>query len=110
VDLNNTAEAEKDYLSVSNSSNDDLAALAKFALASVYRSNNRAKDAIGLYQQLISKPTRSVGKATAQLELAAAYKENNQTLDAKKTYMEVQKDNPSTQAAQMAMTKLQDLK
>lgn len=110
VDLNNTSAAEKDFLSVSNSSNDDLAALAKFALASVYRSNNRAKDAIGLYQQLVSKPTRSVGKATAQLELAAAYQENNQTLDAKKTYMEVQKDNPSTQAAQMAMAKLQDLK
>ena len=110
VDLNNTSAAEKDFLSVSNSSNDDLAALAKFALASVYRSNNRAKDAISLYQQIISKPTRSVGKATAQLELAAAYQENNQLLDAKKTYMEVQKDNPNTPFAQMAMTKLQDLK
>jgi TolA-binding protein len=110
VDLNNTSAAEKDYLSVSKSSNDDLAALAKFALASVYRSTNRVKDAIALYQQLISKPTRSVGKATAQLELAAAYQENNQSLDAKKTYMEVQKDNPNTPFAQTAMTKLEDLK
>ena len=109
VDLGNTSQAESELQTVSNSSNDDLAALAKFALASVYRSNNRAKDAIGLYQQIINKPTNSVGKATAQLELAATYQENNQPLDAKKTYEQVQKDNPTTPAGQVAVAKLQEL-
>jgi len=110
VSLGNNSEAESDLKSVTNSSNADLAALAKFALAAVYRSENRAKDAIALYQELINKPTNSVGKATAQLELAAAYQENNQPLDARKTYEQVQKDNPSKPAGQMAMAKLQELK
>lgn len=110
VDLGKTSEAESDFRSVANSSNDDLAALAKLALASVYRSNNRPKDAIDLYQQLIAKPTTSVGKATAQLELAATYQENNQPIDARKMYEAVQKDNSNTPAGQMAMAKLQDMK
>jgi predicted Zn-dependent protease len=96
--------------SVASSSNKELSALSKFALASLYRGENRGKDAIALYQELINKPTTSVGKATAQLELAATYEETNQPLDAKKTYLEVQKDNPSKPAGQMAMAKLQELK
>lgn len=110
VSLGNNSEAESNLKSVADSSNADLAALAKFALASLYRSENHAKDAIALYQELINKPTNSVGKATAQLELAAAYEETNQPLDAKKTYQQVQKDNPSKPAGQMAMAKLQELK
>jgi predicted negative regulator of RcsB-dependent stress response len=110
VSLGNNSEAESDLKSVADSSNADLAALAKFALASLYRSENRGKDAIGLYQDLINKPTTSVGKATAQLELAATYQETNQPLDARKTYEQVQKDNPSKPAGQMAMAKLQELK
>lgn len=109
-DLGNTSQAESDFQAVASSSNDDLASLAKLALASVYRSNNRPKDAIVLYQQLIAKPTSSVGKATAQLELAAAYQENNQPSEAKKTYEEVQKDNPTSPVARLATSKLQDLK
>jgi predicted negative regulator of RcsB-dependent stress response len=110
IDMGNASEAESDLRSVASSSNNDLAALAKLALASFYRSNNRPKDAIGLYQQLINKPTSTVGKATAQLELADTYQENNQPVDARKTYEQVQKDNPSTAAGQLAMSKLQALK
>lgn len=110
VDLGNTTEAENELSEVAKSSNDDLSALAKFALASIYRNHNRPQDAINLYQQLISKPTHSVGKATAQLELAATYQENNRPMDAKKIYQEVQKDNPTNPAGQMAVTKLQALK
>jgi predicted negative regulator of RcsB-dependent stress response len=108
--LGNNSQAESELKSVAGSSNDELAALGKFALASLYRSENRGKDAIALYQELINKPTTSVGKATAQLELAATYQETNQPLDAKKTYQQVEKDNPSKPAGQMAMAKLQELK
>ncbi len=45
----------------------------KWRLATVYRNTNRTKDAIDLYNSLIAKPTRSVGKATAQMELADTY-------------------------------------
>jgi predicted negative regulator of RcsB-dependent stress response len=110
VDLGNITEAENELSEVAKSSNDDLSALAKFALASVYRNHNRVQDAINLYQQLINNPTHSVGKATAQLELAATYEENNRPMDAKKIYQEVQKDNPSTPAGQMAVARLQALK
>jgi predicted negative regulator of RcsB-dependent stress response len=110
ADLGNTSDAESQLNSVAGSSNDDLAALAKLALASIYRTHGKEKEAVDLYNQLIAKPTRSVGKATAQLELAATYQENNQTADARKTYEQVQKDNPRNPAGEFAMSKLQDMK
>jgi TolA-binding protein len=80
------------------------------ALASVYRNSGRNKDAISLYKELADKPTTSVSKAAAQLELADTYQADQQPLESKKIYEEVQKENPSTPAAQMASTKLQNLK
>jgi len=88
----------------------DLAALAKFALASVYRKTNRDKDAIELYKQLMDKPTTSVGKATAQMELADLYQQKQQPQEAKRIYEQVQKENPNTEIAQLAQQKLGGLK
>jgi TolA-binding protein len=89
---------------------DDLASLGKLALASVYRNTNHIKDAIDLYNQLINKPTRTVGKVMAQLQLAATYQEGQQPAEAKRIYEQIQKENPSTDAAQIASAKLQNLK
>jgi predicted negative regulator of RcsB-dependent stress response len=110
VDLGDNAAAERDLQEVASSHNEDLAGLAKFALASIYRNSNRNKDAIDLYKKLIEKPTATVGKATAQLELAATYRANQQPLEAKRIYEQVQKENPSSEAAQTASAKLQELK
>ena len=63
-----------------------------------------------LYQELINKPTISVSKVTAQLQLAELYQTNNQPLDAKRLYEQIKKDNPSTEAGQMATQKLAALK
>ena len=108
--LGDNAAAEKDLKSVSSVHNEDLAALAKLALASVYRDTNRTKDAIDLYNQLMAKPTRSVGKTTAQMELAETYVSTQQPGEAKRVYEQIQKENPATEVAQFATQKLQELK
>ena len=108
--LGDNAAAEREFRTVASSSNDDLSALAKFALASVFRNTNRNREAIDLYKKLIDKPAATVGKVTAQMELAATYQADNQPDEAKRIYQQVQKDNPNTEAAQLASTKLQDLK
>jgi lipopolysaccharide biosynthesis regulator YciM len=108
--LGDNAAAERELKQVASSRNPDLAALAKFALASVYRNSNRNKEAIDIYNQLISKPTRTVAKVTAQLEQAATYQSEQLPLEAKRVYEQVQKENPATEAAQMASAKLQEIK
>jgi predicted negative regulator of RcsB-dependent stress response len=110
ADLGDNANAERALKEVASSRNDELSALAKFALASVYRRQNRNKEAIELYKKLADKPTRTVGKATTQLELANTYQSDNQPLEAKRVYQEVQKQNPTSEASRMATQKLQELK
>jgi TolA-binding protein len=108
--LEDTTGAEKNLKEVASVHNADLAALGKFALASVYRKTNRDKDAIELYKQLMDKPTTSVGKATAQMEMAELYREKQQPQEAKRLYEQVQKENPNTEIAQLAQQKLGELK
>ena len=95
---------------VASTHNEDLAALAKLALAAVYRDANRNKEALDLYNQLIAKPTRSVGKTTAQMELADMYSSTQQPAEAKRVYEQIQKENPASEVAQLATQKLQQLK
>lgn len=108
--LGDNGAAERDLKQVSSSHNDDLASLAKLALASLYRSSNRGKDAIDIYNQLIAKPTRSLSKVGAQMELAATYEATQQPAEAKRVYQQVQKENPATEVAQLAAQKLQQMK
>jgi predicted negative regulator of RcsB-dependent stress response len=108
--LGDNAAAEVDLKAVASTHNEDLAALAKLALAAVYRDRNRTKDALDLYNQLIAKPTRSVGKAMAQMELADTYASTQQPADAKRVYEQIQKENPASEVAQLATQKLQQLK
>ncbi|MFY9792456.1 MAG: tetratricopeptide repeat protein [Candidatus Sulfotelmatobacter sp.] len=104
------AAAENDFKAVASSGNKELASTAKLALATLYSNTNRTKDAVTLYQELINKPTISVSKVTAQLQLAELYQTSNQPLDAKRLYEQIKKDNPSTEAGQMATQKLAELK
>ncbi|HEX6504547.1 MAG TPA: tetratricopeptide repeat protein [Terriglobales bacterium] len=108
--MGDTATSERELKKISSSSDKDLAALAKFALAGVYRKTNRPKDAIDLYKQLIEKPTASVGKSMAQLELAGLYQDQQQAQEAKRIYEQVQKENPNTDVASIASSKLAALK
>jgi len=108
--MGDNAAAERDLKEVASSRNEDLAALGKFALASLYRNTNRTKDAIELYKQLANKPTRTVGKVMAQLELASTYQSLHQPDQAKLIYQQIQKENPNSEAAQLATTKMRGLK
>ncbi|HEY7615192.1 MAG TPA: tetratricopeptide repeat protein, partial [Terriglobales bacterium] len=110
ADLGDNAAAERDLKTVAASRNEDLSALADLALGSLYRRQNRAKEAIELYKKLAQKPTRTVAKTTAQLEMAATYMEDHQPLEAKRIYEQVQKENPATEAARLAAQKLQQMK
>ncbi len=104
------ATAENDFKAVVSTGNKELASVAKLALADLYGNTNRTKDAVSLYQELINKPTASVSKVTAQLQLAETYQASNQPLDAKRLYEQIKKDNPSTEAGQLATQKLAELK
>jgi TolA-binding protein len=104
------AAAENNFKAVAATGNKELASVAKLALAALYGNTNRTKDAVALYQELISHPTASVSKATAQLQLAELYQTSNQPLDAKRLYEQIKKDNPGAEAVQIATQKLAELK
>lgn len=110
ADLGDNAAAERELQQVASYHNADLSALAKFALASVYSNTNRDKQAIDVYKELIAKPTATVSKVAAQMELAATYQAANQPLEAKRIYEQIQKENPGSEAGQLASAKLQALK
>ena len=110
VELSDNAAAERNFKQVASAGNREVASLAKDALASLYGQTNRTKDAIALYQELINKPTTSVSKVTAQLQLAELYQGANQPLDAKRIYEQIKKENPSSEAGELATQKLAQLK
>ncbi len=110
AESNDNAVAERDFKRVVASGNRELASVAKLALAQLYSNSNRTKDAAALYQELMNKPTTSVSKVTAQLQLAELHQNSNQMSDAKRVYEQIKKDNPNTEAAQLATQKLQELK
>ncbi len=108
--LGDNAAAERSLQETAGSSNADLAALGKFALASVYRAENKGTQAVDLYKQLIDKPTIVVSKATAQLELAAFYETQKKPDEAKRIYDQEEKENPATEAASLAQRRAAALK
>ncbi len=108
--LNDNAGAERNLQQAASSSNKDFAALAKFALASLYRGESKDAQAIDLYKQLADKPTTTVSKSTAQLELAGFYESKDRTAEAKKLYEQIQKENPATEAASLAQRRAAALK
>jgi TolA-binding protein len=108
--LGDNAAAERSLQEAARSSNADLAALGKFALANVYRAENKDAQAVDLYKQLMDKPTLVVSKATAQLELASFYESRQKPDEAKKIYEQVQKENPATEAASLAQRRVAALK
>jgi len=108
--LGDNAAAERSLQEAAHSSNADLAALGKFALASVYRAENKDAQAIDLYKQLMDRRTLVVSKATAQLELASFYESRQKPDEAKKIYDQVAKENPSTEAASLAQRRIAALK
>jgi tetratricopeptide (TPR) repeat protein len=110
AELGDNSAAERELQQVASFHNAELAALAKFALASVYRNTNRNPQAIEIYKQLAAKPTTTVSKGTAQIELAATYQASNQPVEAKQIYEQLKKENPASEISQLASSKLDEMK
>jgi predicted negative regulator of RcsB-dependent stress response len=107
--LGNDKVAEDQLRALSTVRRKELASMAKYALAAVYRDENRDADAIRLLQLLTDKPTVSVPKATAQFALADIYIAEHQTDKAKVIYDQIAKDNPKGSISQIAKAHLDEL-
>ncbi len=108
--LGDYAAAERQLKEVAGFHNSDLSSMAKMALASVYRSTNRTKDAIDIYKAFVADPTHAVSKTSAELQLAETYEAAGMNADAKKIYEQIQKESPQSAANQLASQKLEQLK
>ena len=104
------AAAERSLQEVANASNKELAALAKLALASLYRTENKNAQVADLYKQLIDKPTSTVSKVTAQMELASFYEGSQKPDEAKRLYDQIQKENVGTEIGSLAQQRASQLK
>jgi TolA-binding protein len=104
-----SAGAEQQLKKSADSRDKDVAALAKMALAGIYRNSNRAGDAAKLYKEVADHPTNTVSKSTAQLELAELY-EKTDPQQANALYQQIQKDNPQSTAARVAAQKVSNKK
>ena len=108
--LGDNATAEHNLQEAAGSSDADLASLGKFALASEYAAEKKDTEAVTLYKQLIDRPTLLVSKVTAQLELASFYASHQKPDEARNIYEQIQKENPASEAGQLAQRKAADLK
>jgi predicted negative regulator of RcsB-dependent stress response len=101
--------AEEQLQELSKSGDAETAAMAKFALGSVYRNTNRIGDAEKIYNDLKDHPTTTVPKVRALLELADMY-ETSQPSQATTIYQQVQKEFPKSVAASIARERLESAK
>lgn len=108
--LGDNAAAESNLQQAAGSSDSDLASVGKFALAAVYRGENKDTQAVDLYKQLMDKPTALVSKVMAQMELASFYESRQKPDEAKKIYEQIQKENPSTESSSLAQRRAAALK
>ncbi len=109
MDAGNDKAAEEHLKYVAGIRDKDISSLAKMALAALDRDTGRQADAINLYKGLIAQPTQTVPKVMAQLELADLYS-SGQSNEAKAIYQQIVKDNPQSAAAEIAQSKMQQLK
>lgn len=76
----------------------DIAALSKFALASLYVTQNKDADAVRMYKDVIQANANAAPKTTAQLELASYYEGKN-PVEAVKIYEEIKKSEEAARKA-----------
>lgn len=105
VEAGDKSGAEQELKKAADFSDKDVAAMAKMALASLYRDSNRSSDAVALYKDVADHPTSTVSKSAAQLGLASIY-EKTDPQQATLIYQQLQKDDPHGAAAQIAGQKL----
>jgi tetratricopeptide (TPR) repeat protein len=105
-DLGKSQEAEKDLNAIAAGRDQELAALAKMALAGVYQQTGRNDQAEKLYQELQNHPTNTVPKATAQLALADLY-QKTKPAEATALYKKIQTEYAGSAVGDAATRMLQ---
>jgi tetratricopeptide (TPR) repeat protein len=98
--------AEDTLKKVAGSWNSNIAALAKFALAQLYRNTGRDPQAIDLYNQLAAKPTSTVPYGLAKLQLADLYQSEGKTKEAKDIFADLKDKDAKGPAGMIAAEKL----
>ena len=86
--------------------NSNLASLAKFALAQLYRNTGRDPQAIEEYKELTAKPTTTIPAGMAQLALADLYNSEGKTAEAKNIYASLKDSDKKGPAGAIAKEKL----
>jgi len=106
VEQGQNGPAEDALKQVAGSYNSDLGALAKLALAQLYRQTSRESQAVEIYNQLTSKPTTTVPAGLAQLQLADLYTAEGKPDQAKKIYAQLKDKDAKGAAGMIAAQKL----
>ncbi len=99
--LEKNAEAKANLQDLTGSRDDEIAAMAKFELASLDDRMNQGDDAVKLYQALIAKPSVLVPKPVVMLALANHYVDKNPA-EAAKLFTQIKTDYPDTPIAEQA--------
>ncbi|PYS82600.1 MAG: hypothetical protein DMF67_12180 [Acidobacteria bacterium] len=105
---------------VSRSSNDDLAARAKFALAEAHEADGKYDDAAKLYQELLNDKDQNVSENTLKLRLATVDEKQGKKDEAvnllfgmveaaRKAQVKDAKPQPESSVVRAAADKLQEL-
>ena len=94
-------QAQEYLQKIADSSDAELAALARFQLAQVLGKTGKTDEAIKLYRQLADKPTALVPKPLVQLQLAAGLSRTNPQ-EAVKLFNQIKKDYPESQISEEA--------
>jgi predicted negative regulator of RcsB-dependent stress response len=103
--LGKSDDAKKLLLGIAGSSDQELAAMSRFALAQLDDGIGEADEAVKLYRQLMAKPTVLVPKPVVMLALAEHYQQKNPS-EAAKLYGQIKSDYPDTPIAQQAEQEL----
>ena len=106
IEAGQSASAEATLKQVASGWNNDLASLAKLALAQLYRQTGRDQLAIDLYNDLTAHPSTAVPAGTAQLQLADLYEAQNKPELAKKIYATLKDKDAKGPAGMIAAQKL----
>jgi len=99
--LDKNAEAKAALQGLTGSSDEEVAAMARFELAGLEDRTGAGDDAVKLYQQLIDKPTVLVPKPVVMLALADHYAPKDPA-QAVKLYTQIKTDYPDTPIAEQA--------
>lgn len=106
VDEGQYDSAETQLKQVAGGWDKNLAALAKLALAQMYRQTARDAQAVTLYQELSAHPTETVPAGLAQLQLADLYQSEGKVEEARKVYATLKDKDAKGPAGMLAAQKL----